>query len=80
MARRSIGRQPWTARMIFVLSETALTRFAPQTTLSHFMGEGVARTDPQPLPSNGILVALMVMNRTFVSSGNVAMVTTARPT
>jgi len=32
----------WTARMMFILSEKTLTRFALQTTLSHFMGEGFA--------------------------------------
>jgi len=35
---------------------------------------------PQPRPTNGILVAMIVMNWTFASSGRLAIYTTARAT
>ena len=42
--------------------------------------KGRMRGNLYPLPSNGIFVALIVMNSTFVSNGSVAMVTIALPT
>jgi hypothetical protein len=42
--------------------------------------EGGCRTADQPRPTNGILVAITVINRTFASRGRLAMYTTARAT
>ena len=40
----------------------------------------LSRIGNQPRPTNGILVAITVMNRTFASKGRLAMYTTARAT
>src|SRR5690349_20598950 len=51
--------------------------FLPEKVISH---PHRAQFGPQPRPTKGILVAMIVMNRTLVSNGSSAMWSTARAT